>query len=99
MTVHVSVRLIVRIAALVCGPACGVAWFRADREMMDRVNEKPGPWQSDPAWWYFAKLGRLSGEYKKLYPDGPLRRRKRTLAFVIFACYQIFGWGFAIIAP
>ena len=89
-----SARLIVGILALACVSVCGIASNLVSLEMVDKVNERlPKEQQFSPLWWYWPKTLRLWREYKRLYPDGGLLRRARTLAVLMFAGLLICVWA------
>jgi len=67
--------------------------------MVDRVNERLSKDQQfSPEWWYWSKQRRLWREYKRLYPDGTLTKRIRTLAALMLACLLIFVWAIVSLA-
>jgi hypothetical protein len=69
-------------------------------EMMDKVNARlPQEQQFDPSWWYFPKTQRLHREYRRLYPEGRLFQRVRTLMAVSFVCLLTSAWCLGTILP
>ena len=68
------------IIALWSGAICGIGSNWVIFQMVDRVNERlPGEQSFASLGWYWSKYRRLFGEYKKLYPDGNLVQRFRSL--------------------
>jgi hypothetical protein len=87
-------HVIVGIIAFVCGVACAIASSFVVFEMVDRVNDKLSEEQQfSHIWWYWSKYQRLFAEYKRLYPNGRLRRRLRIMSVLLFACFVICAWG------
>lgn len=75
------------------GVVCAIASSFVVFEMVDRVNDKLSEErQFLHIWWYWSKYQRLFAEYKRLYPDGGLYRRLRTLWVLSSVCFLIvFG--------
>jgi len=74
-----AARIIVGIAALVCGSICAMTAMFTNYKMMDKVNDRlPKAEKFDPLFWYLSKSLRLRREYKRLYPDGRLLFRVRV---------------------
>ena len=87
-----SARIIVGIFALVGMAVCGLFSNLAFFEIVEKVNgHLPKERQFAPLGWYRPKYQRLSGEYKRFYPDGNLFRKVRILMVVAFACALIFA--------
>jgi len=60
-------RVILGIAALACGSACGMLSNLVFLEMMDKVNEKlPKTEQFEQFSWYAEKTVRLYREYNEV---------------------------------
>lgn len=94
-----TARVISGVVALACVPTCGLSAMVALLEMVDKVNDKlPKEEQFDALGWYLAKRYRLNREYRRLYPDGRLLSKARTLEALMIACLLIAGWGFGIFA-
>ena len=92
-------HLIIGIIALASGSICGIGSTFVIFQMVDRVNERlPGEQSFAPLGWYWSKYRRLFGEYKKLYPDGNLVRRFRSLIMLTFAYFLIGVWGLGFFA-
>jgi hypothetical protein len=88
-------RVVVGIFALACVSACGLLSTAATFEMVDKVNEKlPKGDRFSHLGWYWSKTRRLRREYSRLYPSGPLSRRRRVLSGLMLTCALICAWGF-----
>jgi hypothetical protein len=90
-----AIRTIIGIIGLVGSSTCGLIATFLNFEMVDKVNEKL-PKEETFGWlfWHPIKHERLSSEYKRLYPDGPLRSKIRVVTVIMFACFAVFVWGF-----
>jgi hypothetical protein len=95
----IPARLIIGIAALVCASVCGIASSLVTFEMVDKVNERlPEEQQFALLGRYWSKRQRLHREYKRLYPDGGLLRRLRTLVVLACSCLLICVLSFGLLA-
>jgi hypothetical protein len=73
-----------------CGSLCGIASGVVIFEMVGKVNEQlQGEQQFVRLDAYWFKYQRLKHEYKRLYPQGSLPRRVRTLRVLMFICLFI----------
>jgi len=94
-----TARVISGVVALACTPICGLSGMVVVLEMVDKVNDKlPKKEQFDPMGWYLSKRYRLNREYRRLYPDGRLLSKVRTLEALMIACFLLAAWGFGIFA-
>jgi hypothetical protein len=92
-----TLRLVVGIAAVAVGSACGVASTLARVAMVDKVNEKLSKEEQFAVLgWYWSKQQRLHREYKRLYPDGRLLIRIRSLLALAIACLLVCGWSLGV---
>ena len=95
-----TARIMVGIVALAGVSVCGLISAFADMDMVDKVNDKfPTEQQFDLLGWYLPKTQRLRGEYRRLYPDGPLLFRGRVCFALMFICLAICAWGLGTAWP
>jgi hypothetical protein len=93
-------RLFIGFAALLCTAASGlvgtVLWF----EMVDKVNQQlPASEQFGHLVWWFPTSHRVVREYKKLYPNGDLLRKRWILSALALACLFLCAWCFGFFWP
>jgi hypothetical protein len=83
-----SLRIILAIVAVAGMSIFGLTSSIMFEDMVAAVNRRlPKDQQFAPLGWYWTKTHRVQTEYKRLYPDGPLLRKVRTLWFLMFACF------------
>ena len=72
---------------MACVSALGVAGSMLGTTIVNAVNRKLPPESQFGMWgWHPAKSFRLRDEYKRLYPDGVLLRRRDMVTAAMFAC-------------
>jgi hypothetical protein len=75
------------IGLIACVSALGVAGSMVSVTIVNAVNRELPPESRFGMWgWHAAKAFRLRDEYRRLYPDGVLLRRRDMLAVAAFAC-------------
>jgi hypothetical protein len=94
---RMAIRMIVGIVGLVGVSICGLIATFLNFELVDKVNEKlPKEKSFDRLIWHPVKYERLSSEYKRLYPDGPLPSKIRIVTGIMLACLAFCVWGFHV---
>ncbi len=65
----------------------GIASALNQWAMVDAVNTQlPEQERFEPLGWWFGKAARLSQEYRRLFPSGPLLRRQGVYALLMNVC-------------
>lgn len=63
-------------------------------DLVDKVNRRlPEAEQFEELFWGYLTTQRLFPEYRRLYPDGPLSRRRRILIAAGLFCLLIVAWS------
>jgi len=93
----VTNRLILAIAALSIAATCMISAGFALYAMIGEVNRKlPDNNQIGYLWFYWSKIKRILGEYKRLYPGGRLSALYKTLTAVASVLLLICAWALGI---
>lgn len=72
--------LLVILGAMAAGGVLGLTSLAIHSRMIEDVNQKlPADQRFGDAWWGPGRTMRLGREYRRLYPDGRLLRRQRTV--------------------
>ncbi len=100
--IHMTVRLALAFALLLCAGALGILAAINHSAIIDAVNAKlPTNNQFESIGWYPTKTLRLHREYRRLYPDGNLISRQGILAAIMLFCIVVvaalLGFGFLAI--
>ena len=91
-------RIIIGTAAFVCSLVCAFASTLITFDMTEKLNEQlPKEQRSSPVWWYWSKHRRLWREYKRLYPEGNLLGKFRTLGVLMFVSFLIWAWALRLL--
>ncbi len=92
-----AARIAIGIVGLVGLLILGLASSLVSSEIVEKVNDRlPKEQQFAPLWWYWPRTRRLWQEYTRLYPDGALLRKLRTLGVLAFACLVTSGWAIGL---
>jgi hypothetical protein len=87
-----TARLIIGIAACVCGIVCGLYSGILTSKTLDKVDERlPAEERFWPLFW--SLRWKLRDENGKFYPGSELLRRARYFTIAFFACLLIAGWA------
>ena len=92
-----TLRVTVGVVALAGVSVCGVLSTLANLEMTEMVNARlPKEKQFAALGWYLSKYQRLHNEYRRLYPDGHLLFKIRSLMTLTFAFLLTCAWAFGL---
>lgn len=95
-----ALRMVVGLAAIICGVVCAIASGMKTWSAAAKVNSRLPPGQTiDPLGWHVGKHGRLRREYRRLYPGDNLMRAAFRLELAFFACLLIGFWALHVYFP
>jgi hypothetical protein len=87
-------RLVIGLAAWICGVVCAITSGGLHLSAVERVNERlPADKAIEPLGWHVDKYWLLRHEYRRLYPDGKLLRKSKKFQIACLVSFVIGAWA------